>query len=400
MKKTLLFGLATMTLTMTLASCANDEVTSEPKDYSQINFAVSTKRASRALDVYCNNNKPTSFTVYGAYYADGSTSPVDYMNDQITANGTTYTNSQTRYWPATGTLDFFAYKNGDFNTTSKSFENFTVNSDVANQVDLIYAVNKGQSKAASGTQEDVKLNFRHALSQLVFYAVNKSAKLHVVINGVGVHNLQDQGTYSVANIADNTLDVIEDHTGAGTDVANRGEWSGLANSVAGQLASYAVTGLNVTLTDNNADAVVNLTDGDDVAGDAAARGYTNTMLVIPQQHKALLIAGGNDSTGAEVEENGTYFTVNCTIYNIKGDTFAGEENEAIIYSGDIRIPYAVNWQQGKKYIYTITFGDGNGGWDPHNPTPVLTPITFSVTVDDFIDYIPKGDLDVDMDTNS
>ena len=56
---------------------------------------------------------------------------------------------------------------------------------------------------------------------------------------------------------------------------------------------------------------------------------------------------------------------------------------------------------GKKYIYTFVFGEGNGGYDggadPDDPSPseepVLTPITYTVTVDDF----QKGyDEDVEM----
>ena len=50
------------------------------------------------------------------------------------------------------------------------------------------------------------------------------------------------------------------------------------------------------------------------------------------------------------------------------------------------------WMQGKKYIYTLIFGEG-GGYkpdpddpdEPDKPTPVLVPITFTVTVDEFQD---------------
>ena len=50
------------------------------------------------------------------------------------------------------------------------------------------------------------------------------------------------------------------------------------------------------------------------------------------------------------------------------------------------------WMQGKKYIYTLIFGEG-GGYkpdpddpdDPDKPTPVLVPITFTATVDGFQD---------------
>ena len=56
------------------------------------------------------------------------------------------------------------------------------------------------------------------------------------------------------------------------------------------------------------------------------------------------------------------------------------------------------WKQGKRYVYTLIFGEGGGfnpdpDPDPENPDPepVLVPITFNVTVDNFVEY--PQDLD-------
>lgn len=58
------------------------------------------------------------------------------------------------------------------------------------------------------------------------------------------------------------------------------------------------------------------------------------------------------------------------------------------------------WKQGKRYVYTLIFGEG-GGFDPENPDPenpdpepVLVPITFDVTVDNFVEY--PQDLDASV----
>ena len=58
------------------------------------------------------------------------------------------------------------------------------------------------------------------------------------------------------------------------------------------------------------------------------------------------------------------------------------------------------WKQGKRYVYTLIFGEG-GGFNPENPDPenpdpepVLVPITFDVTVDDFVEY--PQDLDASV----
>ena len=60
------------------------------------------------------------------------------------------------------------------------------------------------------------------------------------------------------------------------------------------------------------------------------------------------------------------------------------------------------WKQGKRYIYTLIFGEGGGfnpDPDPENPEPVLVPITFDVTVDEFVEY--SQDLDTSVtDSNS
>ena len=59
----------------------------------------------------------------------------------------------------------------------------------------------------------------------------------------------------------------------------------------------------------------------------------------------------------------------------------------------------INWEQGKKYIYTFIFGEG-GGYIPDpdpdpNPDPVLIPVTFEVTVDDFVE-VPATDVEMGL----
>lgn len=63
-------------------------------------------------------------------------------------------------------------------------------------------------------------------------------------------------------------------------------------------------------------------------------------------------------------------------------------------------PAAQVWKQGKRYVYTLIFGEG-GGFNPENPDPenpdpepVLVPITFDVTVDNFVEY--PQDLDASV----
>lgn len=51
------------------------------------------------------------------------------------------------------------------------------------------------------------------------------------------------------------------------------------------------------------------------------------------------------------------------------------------------VPVAFTWEKGKKYIYTLDFSNGAGYVDPKDPDtpdkPILSPITFKVTVEDW-----------------
>lgn len=54
----------------------------------------------------------------------------------------------------------------------------------------------------------------------------------------------------------------------------------------------------------------------------------------------------------------------------------------------------MEWKDGFRYVYTFNFTNyGVGGTDPDSGDPVLTPITLTVTVDDFVDY---GNTDVEV----
>ncbi len=64
-------------------------------------------------------------------------------------------------------------------------------------------------------------------------------------------------------------------------------------------------------------------------------------------------------------------------------TAVGADNE-IVEFGWAAVPVGVNWERGKKYIYTLDFSNGVGIQDPEDPkpgTPIIgSGITFSVSV--------------------
>ena len=390
---------------MAMASCSQDETIGINHDGDEITFNVVTNNATRAADVYCNQNLPGGF--YVSAISDGKT----YIDkDHVTGSNGNWTNtSGTRYWPETA-VDFYAHVNGgdaykwsvnEGKATAK-FENFAVNGTVADQVDLLYAVKTGQKKADG----KVNLNFRHALSQIVFQAKNTNANLYVEIAGVSVANVGGTNTFTFpsANTETNIVDHDENADGVYEDGefgsgisydASWGTWEALTQGTEQYNVDFdktSVPGTNtlVSLTTKNEDG----------------KEYnSNAMLLLPQKTTAW-DPEANPLPGAE-KNTGSYLLVDCAIFNVAGDDYAdgdvclwGELQGSAWTTKELAIPVAFDWEQGKKYVYTLVFGEGNGGYDPdpepdpdpEDPDPVLVPITFEITVDDF-ELVDGGEIE-------
>lgn len=386
---------------MAMASCSQDETIGINHDGDEITFNVVTNSATRAADVFCNQNLPDGF--YVSAISDGKT----YIDgDHVTGSKGSWTNqSGTRYWPETP-VDFYAYVNAgtsykwsvnEGKATAK-FENFAVNGTVAEQVDLLYAVKTGQKKADG----KVNLNFRHALSQIVFQAKNTNANLYVEIAGVSVANVGGTNTFTFpsanteTNIEHNNYDtdgdgVYEDgEFGSGIPYGtNWGTWAALTQGT----EQYNVDFPEIAVEGNN--TLVALT----TANDAGTEYNSNAMLLLPQKTTAW-DPETYPRPGATWGNTGSYLLVDCAIFNVAGTDYAegddvclwGEQDEEGAWTTkELAIPVAFDWQQGKKYVYTLVFGEGNGGYnpdpedpDPEDPDPVLVPITFEITVDEFV----------------
>ena len=306
-------------------------------------------------------------------------------------------NAAPRYWPEAenATVDFYAHVGGDgvYDWTvaegkaSAKFVDYTVNGTVASQEDLLYAVTTGATK----TKTPVNLNFRHALSQIVFKAKNSSQKIYVEIYGVRIDNVQNKGTFAfpgettttqVKNPGDNVTDYVEANKGQGT-------WSDKEGKT-----SYTVEFTDPIVLSSDGQ---NLNAEKPVTSDVTA----NAMVILPQTTTAW------DKAAAVASSTGSCISVKCRVYNIaKGDGVYSEDNDEQLVWGSadakgdwLAIPAAFTWEQGKKYIYTLIFGQGGGGYDPDDPDPdpEFVPITFNVTVDDFL---TGGNTDVDVDLPS
>lgn len=403
MKKSYLLGALGL---LAMASCSQDETIGINHDGDEITFNVVTNNATRAENVYCNQNLPGGF--YVSAISDGKT----YIDgDHVTGSNGNWTNtSGTRYWPETA-VDFYAHVNGEASYTwtveegkaTAKFENFAVNGTVADQVDLLYAVKTGQKKADG----KVNLNFRHALSQIVFQAKNTNANLYVEIAGVSVANVGGTNTFTFpsANTENNIVDHDENADGVYEDSefgsgiyynTSWGSWVALTQGT----EQYNVDFPEIAVKGNN--TLVALT----TANETDKEYNSNAMLLLPQK-----------TTAWDPEENplpgaagntGSYLLVDCAIFNVAGTDYAegddvclwGEPQGSGWTTKELAIPVAFEWEQGKKYVYTLVFGEGNGGYDPdpdpdpdpEDPDPVLVPITFEITVDDF-ELVDGGEIE-------
>lgn len=391
--KKILFSAA---MALVLVSCSRDEVIEINRDSDEIRFGVVTDAATRAADVYCNNNLPGAFNVWATYNNGATNNGATYIDgDLIQKDGTAWVNKTgVRYWPQTGNVTFYAQVNAGaafkWNDGAPTIENYTVDTDVTKQNDLLYAV-----KSQGRSDNPVILNFRHALSQIVFQARNTNANLYVEIKGVTICKLGNVNTFTY-NSAD-TDENIENHEGTTVPIDYDESW-GTWGPLKGGSTNYHVE----------------LTEAVPVPGDGADKSLTNTnntgkefssnaMLLLPQTTTAW--DPGTDN-GIPGKQNGTYFLVDCKICNIAGASY-DPATDVVLWNGNAAVPVAFNWEQGKKYIYTFVFGNGNGGYDPEpgpdpnpdptpDPEPVLIPITFEVTVDDFV---PVTNQDIAMETN-
>lgn len=338
-----------------LLACSKEQVIEQNRANDEISFSVVTDNQTKAAAIYSASEFMQNFTV-SAYYANGDAQSwyfKDEVVNKVTTDGSTTWNSDvTHYWPKEGTLDFFAVVNADMsyyleNTTQI---HFNVEDKVTDQKDILYAINKGQTKENG----PVELNFKHALSQIVFKAKNSNSTLSVEITGVKVGQVKNTG-------------IVYLHNSVNPDKA-----PSVSNNY-NTLKDYTVTFDAVNVDESTP---VELTTDTE-----------NAMLLLPQTTTAW--------TPTEATFDGSYLAVNCTIYNVEGT------NKVVLHEGWAVIPVAFTWEQGKQYIYTFVFGAGNGGYnggEEDEPTPsddpVLTPITYTVTVDDFTPVTP--DYNVDM----
>lgn len=376
MKKVLFGAMAALTL----VACSNDEVTDVTKS-KEIKFNVTAgKTVTRAADGYCNDAKPADFDVWAK---QGTTNYFAATNFVQSGSEWVINDATLRYWPETGTLDFFAMKNynGTVNwdatstTAPLKVVDYTVEGEVGSQKDFIYAVSAGVMNKTVA-----ELNFRHALSQIEFQAKNDNKNIYVEITGVKVVNVANKGTLTLPTAT--TDNNFEDHANGVNSSYNaniKGTW--VTTSIAESKATYTMVATNGNAA-TTAEVLGNNTAVGITTANATGKEYSNqTLYVMPQEVNAW------DGAGKPGEATNAYFALTCKIWNVAaGD--GSQDKSVLVWDGTSKdiavcIPASTVWEQGKRYVYTFNFTKGgNGGIDPEG-NPVFTAIKLSVTVDDF-----------------
>ena len=371
-----------------LTACNNDEVM-EVNQGRGISFQVATEASTRAQAT--TTNTITEFKVWG-FTGDPAQTLMNGI--KVSKSDGKWSYGDVIFWPESD-VDFYSVSPSDvtgvnITSSSQKITGFTVNTNQASQVDLLYAVNKGEKKEEHEAS-DVNINFRHALSQIIFKAKNTNSNLKVSIKDVKVVNVVKGGDFTYPTSSTTTQNTSESGTiTAGT----QGTWTLLSTGNYKETYAAGTNAGGVELTTKN--QVYDLTT---TTGTGESKVYTGALFLMPQELDPWNLKGKSDNNG------GSYFLVNCQLKNVSGnDEVQLWPSEADGYDY-VAIPTSdIEWEQGKKYIYTFIFGEG-GGYippvDPEDPDeepedggdPVLVPITFDVTVDEFIN---GGEEDIDM----
>ena len=349
-----------------VASCSNESIIDSElnKATNAIDFTSYTSvTKGNPVD---NNEEFLKAGTFGVTAFISGTSTFPYMGYKdkgasIKSDGKiwSYANpNELAYWPTGGEkLDFYAYSpfGNTAITLTQTFDkekgltlNYTVPAAEGDQVDLMFAEAKGVGKPTTGNA--VNLPFKHALTQVHFGIATKTDRLKIDVaeNGIIINNIKSKGVFAASTAA----------------------WSNLLD-----LTTYTVTSAVITAGYKVDDANKYAKVGTD---DAA-------LMLIPQTFVAATM---NESAAGSVNNDGSYLTISCKIYQmladgttkvyLHGSEGAFEDIEVPISSkGVVDGASAQVWLRNNKVTYNLLIGAGSAGG--------LDPIEFTTEVEKWLD---------------
>lgn len=401
---------------MGFTACSNndDEMGGKVAQARGIGFDITANNAhvTRGLATNAGSIIFTNFQTWGY----DTTDDILYMGESASSGRTvTFTDTDD---PADGVLDTWVYNPVQFwpvnplafvaiapasaagvtsNATALTSHvvglttNVTLPTNVEDQDDIMFAASRAADvttpEPALGaygnvTKDshggDVPLNFQHALSQIVFQGQlpTSGAVTEVEIEEITLGNIGKTGTLTF--------------TSAGTfysgatyiSTSTPSKFSLDKDDLQQYTWGTAVGNDNGTNDDATAGTPFALTVSNSATAPSAKPG--NAWFMLPQQLTAWVPgsaaeqkAGGLYSGSANVDPStGAYLKIRAKLSK-NGVVILGKAESDAVY-----IPINQTWERGKKYIYTIEF-NGEGA---------LTPITFSVTAEDWVNASPQPGL--------
>lgn len=223
-----------------------------------------------------------------------------------------------------------------------SLVSFSPAEDIGKQVDFITATASGTRKANGSS--GVELTFDHRLSQIEIQGKSENTTYTYKVLGAKIGRAEYLGDFDF-NTNKWTLDSWHDKL-VYTTSCDTTTLTATPQSLMGPSGNAMLLPQTLTIWNHTGDP------------DNAARGsYLGVLIEITRKDNGFRVFPYPDNKG-----NKEYDWVS--------------------------VPLSGTWEQGKKYIYTLDFTNGAGYIDPDGPDPgkpVLGPIQFNVTVNDWIE---------------
>lgn len=370
---------------LAFVGCSKDEVIDVQQD--AIRFTANAAKATRgtATTTQSLNADEQAFSVW-AYNATNNAEFMAGTTFSYDDSAAYWIANPIKFWPNDYALNFYAVHpipstdNGitmNMSTTEKEITNFSANRDVEEQIDLIFATEFGAVKQSTVQA----INFRHALSQIVFAAEVPHKELSVDIKSVTVKNVVNKGTYTFPLLS-TSMQLVGD-TGAKTEDSD----------VVGIKDTYGTWDLSKDKTDV-VEFVAGISETEEIEnndGQVPLTSNNGALFLLPQSFAGADYSdntvGGNSNVkpgaGGEIyfileckiRQGGSYLFGDASKYGKVAIPASSAYDDASELAGD-------KWEQGKKYTYIFNFS-GGGGYNPETGDPILVPIKLTVTVDDF-----------------
>lgn len=359
-----------------LVGCSADEeiATISNSASNAIGFnVVSNNPQTKAMIINSTNElQQHPFRVYafrnGTAYGDKDGIEIKYDDSKWVYKDP----SKLLYWPHADSVDFYAVSplEGDYThyrcviqPQSQTLTYYFHSDEYADEsssvyngehMDVMYAIAKDKKK--TNNNGVVQLQFKHALSQVVFKAKKNDPLMYVEVNKMVLHHVQSVGTFQFP-----------------TDEVNDGQWT---YSPELRLHANYTVGFSQTAPLTITNEVMDISE-------------QKPFLFIPQQ-----LTAWDPKVDPSISEGlqKSYLEIECKISKGSGENvhyFVPADGNGLKF-GTIYVPFSADWKEGKRYIYTLCFG---AGYDENGNEIDIVPITFNAEVTNWVETpIDKNDF--------